>query len=472
METIQRRRFLAHSGLALGATALSPSAWTSSHGKRPRNVVVILVDDMGWTDVGCYGAQLYETPNIDRLAAEGMRFSDGYAACTVCSPTRASLLTGLYPARLHITDWIAGHNKPYARFLPPKFNLQLPHERLTIAEALKPKGYATTSIGKWHLGGEEYYPETQGFDYNIGGTHRGQPPGYFAPYGIPTLEEGPEGEFLTDRMAAEAVSFMEANRENPFLVYLPLFAVHTPIQSRPEKTRKYEERIQAGYDQKHAAYAGMIESVDEAVGTILDSINRMGLEDDTLVIFTSDNGGHMMWGISSNYPLREGKGSSYEGGIRVPLIMKCPGLIEPGTECSEPVISADLMPTILDTLGVNAPEGHHFDGESLLHLMTRSGDLQRDSIFWHYPHYHPGGATPHSAIRSGDWKLIEFYDSPRLELYNLRVDIGESYNKSEIEPGIRNRLHQELIAWLKDTDAQMPIPNPEFDPNRDHLWNR
>lgn len=293
MPSLHRRSFLHTSALAGLGSLFMPHLHLSAQStdKKLPNIVLFVVDDLGWKDIGCYGNTIYETPNVDRLATQGMRFTDAYSACTVCSPTRSALLTGKYPARLHLTDWIAGHKSPKAKFLPPEFNLQLPHKEVTLAESLKPLGYTCASIGKWHLGGEGFLPETQGFDINIGGTEKGQPPSYHAPYKIPTLSEGAEGEYLTDRLANEAVGFIEHHKENPFFLYMPFFTVHTPIQGKKELEQKYLDKGLPKEGPTQAGYAAMVQSMDEAVGKVLAKLDALELTDNTLVIFTSDNGG-------------------------------------------------------------------------------------------------------------------------------------------------------------------------------------
>ena len=457
------------SALLLGLLTALAEAQTSA---RPPNVIVILVDDWGTTDLGCYGSKLYETPNIDRLAAEGARFATGYSACTVCSPTRAALLTGKYPARLHLTDWIAGHGRPFAKLKIPDWTKFLKHEEVTLAEQFKAAGYATASIGKWHLtpalttGDEAYYPETHGFDVNVGGYHRGQPPSYHAPYKIPTLKEGPDGEFLTDREAAEAVKFIEANRTKPFFIYLPHYAVHTPIQSKKEVADRYAAKLEKapGLAQRNASYAALVESVDDAVGTIRAALKRNGLAEDTIIVMTGDNGGLLP--ITDNAPLRAGKGSAYEGGVRVPFIVTWPGKIAPKVVTETPAITVDIYPTVLELAGVSRKESL-VDGVSLAPLLTKGAKPDRDTVFWHYPHYHPGGATPYSAIRSGDWRLVHFYEDGRDELYDLGSDVGEKVELSAKQPEVAKRLRDRLDAWLKSVDAQFPTPNPAADAGKD-----
>ncbi|MFM8495889.1 MAG: sulfatase, partial [Planctomycetia bacterium] len=328
----------------------------------PTNVIVVLVDDMGWRDLSCQGSPLYETPHIDRLAASGMRFTHGYAACTVCSPTRAAMLTGQYPARLHITDWIKGHERPFAKLKIPEWRKFLPRDVVTVAERLKSAGYATASIGKWHLG-DDSRPEHHGFDENVGGYDRGQPPSYFAPYKIPTLPEGPDGEYLTDREATEAATFIEANRDRPFFLYLPHYCVHTPIQAKANIKAKYEAKDVNGLAVKNAAYAAMVESVDDCMGRILDTLDRLKIRDRTAIVFTSDNGG--LSKMTDNAPARAGKGTAYDGGVRVPLLVFWPGVTTPGTTSTTPAITPDIPATILDLTGVGAEPAQPLDGVSL-----------------------------------------------------------------------------------------------------------
>jgi len=455
---------------------------------RKPNFVFIIIDDLGWTDGSGLGSKFYKTPHIDRLAQQGMRFTDAYAACCVCSPTRAAVMTGRYPARLHLTDWIAGHKRPYAKLAIPDWKMYLDHDEITIPEVLKAAGYATAHIGKWHLGGAEYSPETQGFDLNIGGDHRGQPPSYFAPYRIPSIPEGPSGEYLTDRLTDEAEKFIERNRQRPFFLYLAHYAVHTPLQAKKELVEKYQAAAQPDQPHRNAVYAAMIESVDQSVGRIINKLQQLGIAQQTVIFYTSDNGG--LAGVTSNAPLRAGKGSPWEGGVRVPLIVVWPEVIRPGSTCDVPVISVDFFPTIVEIAGAPwppaagqraAPAGsasaetvaaeccgpRAIDGESLLPLLKQTGQLSRQAIFWHYPHYHPGGATPYGAVRKGDYKLIEFYEDGRLELYNLREDIGERNNLASSMPEKAEELKRLLAQWRESLDAQMPQPNPDYDPARD-----
>jgi len=456
--------------LALAAVVVMESR-TPCAERRP-NVVLILIDDMGWTDLGCQGSKFYETPHIDRLAASGMRFTNGYSACTVCSPTRAAVMTGMYPARLHITDWIDGHQRPYAKLKVPDWTMFLPHETLTMAEIFKANGYATGHIGKWHLGNEESWPTTQGFDLNIGGNHRGQPPSYFFPYErddikLPGLAEGKPGEYLTDRLTDEAIKFITANRERPFFLYLPHYTVHTPLQAKPEMVAKYREKAARLPNQPHRnpVYAAMIESLDDGVGRLVTALDELKLRDNTVVIFTSDNGG--LASSTSNVPLRVGKGSAYEGGVRVPLFVSYPPMIAAGSTTDAPAMSIDLLPTLVELCGLELAKTPAWDGVSLVPVLKQSGGVGRDALYWHYPHYHPGGATPYGAIRAGDYRLVEFYEDGKVELYNVNRDVSEKSDLAAAEPARRDELLAKLRAWRKEVGAQMPTANPDYDAAKD-----
>lgn len=447
--------------------------------ERKPNVILMLIDDMGWTDVGCYGSTYYETPHIDRLAKDGMRFTQAYSACTVCSPTRSAIMTGKYPARTHITDWIAGHERPFAKLTIPDWQKSMPLEEETIAERLKTVGYATASIGKWHLGPEPLWPTAQGFDVNIGGMDIGSPPSYFSPYKIKTLPDGPEGEFLTDRLTKEAIGFMEQNKDKPFFIYLPHYAVHTPIQAKKDVIAKYQAK-KASNGHSNPVYAGLVESVDDSVGALRAKLSELGLTQDTIFIFTSDNGGlsHVVDGkgwrrqVTDNSPSRLGKGSAFDGGVHIPLIVSWPGHVPSGTLCDVPVISCDHYSTLLEATGVPVKAGHEPDGESLLPLLTQKGSLKRDAIYWHYPHYHPGSATPYSAIREGDWKLVEFFEDQHVELYNLRLDAGETDNVAAANTEKTSAMRARLNAWRTEVGAQLPKPNPAYDPEKSWQGNR
>jgi len=431
------------------------------------NVVLILADDLGWTDLHCYGSEFYESPHIDRLARDGVKFTQAYSGCTVCSPSRAAILTGKYPARLHITDWIPGLPPANPKLLVPDWTKFLPLEEFTLANALHAAGYATASIGKWHLGGEPYYPEKHGFDINLAGTEAPNPKTYFAPYKIATLPEGPDGEYLTDRLGQEANRFIEQHKAQPFFLYLPHFAVHLPLNAKPALIEKYRAKKRPGQKQTNAVYAAMIESMDDTVGNIRKKLEELKLADHTLVIFASDNGGRVP--TTSNLPLRVGKGSCYEGGTRVPLIIHWPGVTKPGSVCDTPVIGMDLYRTILEAAGVKAGADRGVDSVSLVPLLRQTGGLKRDELFWHYPHYQHyqlGGTTPYGAVHKGDFKLIEFFDDLRVELYNLRDDLGERHDLAGQLPAKVEELRTRLHNWRKEVGAQMPSRNPAYDPSK------
>lgn len=463
-------RFLAACGLVVsGALA----AMAGADATRPPNVVLIVIDDLGWADVGCYGSTFYRTPAIDRLAAEGMRFTQAYAACPVCSPTRAALLTGKYPARLHLTDYIPGRPRGNSfRLLRPDFRQELPLEESTLAETLQAAGYRTAAIGKWHLGGEGFEPQHQGFDVAKGGIAAGSVQSHFAPYlrdgrTLPGLQNAPEGEYLADRLTREAEAFIEQNRARPFFLYLPHYAVHTPLNGKAELVAKYQAAAPGGM-QRNAIYAAMIENMDESVGRIMRKLAALDLAANTLVIFTSDNGGLATAEApntpsTNNAPLREGKGHLYEGGIRVPLIVRWPARIKAGSTCAAPVASYDLPPTIAEICA--ARFGHPIDGVSLVSLLQGANAIEREALFWHYPHYSPQGGKPGGAIRQGDFKLIEFYEHGRRELFNVVKDVSETTNLIDQKPERAARMAQRLATWRKEVDADMPVTNPRFMPD-------
>lgn len=466
--------------LVFGATVL-PAA------ERP-NVVFFLVDDLGQRDLGCYGSTFYETPNIDRLAKEGARFTDAYAACPVCSPTRAAVQTGRWPQRTGITDYIGAPLKPEGwkrntRLLPAAYSDRLAHEEVTLGELMKSAGYATFFGGKWHLGPEGFWPENQGYDVNMGGTDRGGPYGrgkYFVPYDNPRLPDGPPGEHLPDRLATEAGKFIEAHQARPFFVCFSFYSVHTPLQSRPDLQAKYEaKRQKLGLEpkfgreeprdvrlvQEHAVYAGMVEAMDAAVGKVLSKLEALGLDKNTLVFFTSDNGGLSTseGSPTSNLPLRGGKGLLYEGGIREPLIVRWPGVVKPGSEVATPVCSPDYFATLADVTGTQPTA--KIDGVSLRPVLEGKGNLPERALFWHYPHYGNQGGAPGAAMRQGDWKLIQWSENEQQpELFNLKNDLGETKNLAAQEPERVKAMLAELHAWQKDVGAVMPTPNPAYDP--------
>lgn len=438
------------------------------------NVVLIVIDDLGWADLGCYGSKYFKTPHLDEMAAQGRRFTSGYAACPVCSPTRASLMTGRHPARLHITDWLPGRgDMPSQQLLRPVIRQELPLDEVTVAETLKATGYATAHIGKWHLGGAGFEPTRQGFDVNIGGTAAGSPPGYFAPFGkggrkIPGLEEVPPGEYLTDRLTTEAEKFITAHRDEPFFVYLPHYTVHTPLAAKPDLIKSF-----AAWDgkphgkQENPIYAAMIASMDESVGRILAKLKELALDEKTLVIFTSDNGGlAVIEGPNTpstiNAPLREGKGFLYEGGVRVPFLMRWPGKIAPGVD-DTPVWSCDVLPTLAEFAG-QTPQAE-LDGVSIASLLLAQKAPASRPFYWHYPHYSNQGGKPGGAVRDGNWKLIEFYESGRRELFDVAKDRSESKNVAAANPEVVERLGKQLAAWRERLQVQSNRPNPQYKPN-------
>jgi len=452
--------------LAVGLFLLTAGhALTAGEPANRPNVIVILADDLGWTDLACYDSDLHETPHLDRLAKNGMRFTQSDSACTVCSPTRAALMTGKYPARLRITDWIPGLMPDNPKLLVPIWTKHLPTTETTLARLFRSMGYITALIGKWHLGGEDYYPHKHGFDINIAGTDKAAPPSYFAPWKIPTLSEGKDGEYLTDRLGDEAVKFIEKNKDRPFFLYMPHFAVHTPIQGRADLVDKYKAKLKAGLTHNNAAYAAMLESLDATVGRIRSKLQELKLDDNTIIIFTSDNGGRVP--TTSNRPLRFGKASAYEGGVRVPLIVHWPGVTKAGRVSDTPVITMDLFPTLVEMARLKDAPKH--DGVSLAPLLRDTGGLTRTELFWHYPHhqhYQLGGAMPYGAIRSGDFKLIEFFNDMSVELYDIKNDIGEQKNLVKERPKLVEELRTRLHTWRRDVGAQMPTPNPKYDAKR------
>ncbi len=446
---------------------------TAAADARP-NVVVIVADDLGWADLGCYGSRFHQTPALDRLAREGMRFTQAYAACPVCSPTRAALLTGKYPARLNLTDWLPGRpDMSSQKLLRPDFRRELPLVETTLAEVLRAAGYATAAIGKWHLGGAGFGPEQQGFDLNIAGDAAGSPKSYFAPYQQngrfpPGLEVAPEGEYLTDRLTSEAEKFIEKSRERPFFLYLAHFAPHIPLKAKADLVRKYEAIRKPGQPQNNPIYAAMLESLDDGVGRVMQKLEELKLAARTVVVFTSDNGGlATLEGpdtpATSNATLREGKGYLYEGGLRVPLIVRWPDGIKPEGVSEAPVCSIDLVPTLAEIFGVVPSTG--VDGVSLAPLLSKTGELPPRALFWHYPHYSNQGGRPGGAIRDGDDKLIEFYETGRLELYDLKNDLGESTNLVDRFPEKAARLATTLRDFRRSVAASEMRPNPDYVPN-------
>ena len=478
-------------GLLLTATLPLLAAVAAVADERPLNVVVLIADDLGQRDLGCYGSTFYETPALDQLAAGGVRFTRAYSACPVCSPTRAALTTGRYPQRSGITDYI-GAAQPEAwkrntRHLPAAYSLQLPLPETTVAEILRERGYATFFAGKWHLGGDGFLPEQQGFDVNLGGLAQGGPYGgkkYFSPYGNPKLPDGPAGEHLPDRLASEAVRFMETHRDRPFLIWLPFYDVHTPLMARDDLRKKYEQKRaslserdvfadepprKVRMSQDHAVYGGMVEAMDLAAGKILQALDRLQLTERTLVIFTSDNGGLSTseGSPTSNQPLRAGKGWLYEGGIRTPCLMRLPGRIPAGVTCDTPVMSIDYLPTIVDFCVADTDGRFSFDGQSLRQQLQRPerADLSR-TLFWQYPHYGNQGGAPGAAVLQDGWKLIEWFEDERFELFRVYEDTGEQRNVAAEHPRVVTSLRSQLQDWQVLVGAKRSAVNPAWNPQR------
>lgn len=506
-----------------------PIFFSCTEEKEQPNIVFFLVDDLGWMDVGCYGSSFYETPNIDRLADEGVRFTSAYAACHVCSPTRASIITGKYPASINLTDWLTGRRDfPFQKLLNVKIAQHLPYDIPTLPKVLKENGYQTAIFGKWHLGEDSASCLRQGFDLHLPDWNRGWPNnGYYFPYDMKGLEEGSPGEYLTDRMSKEAIKYIEQNKDRPFFLYLSHFAVHDPIEGRPDLVEKYQQKLAAmnapdgdpfilegkpgianpvsrneqnlllddegyrGYKvfpnqsvkikqyQDNVQFAAMVESMDESMGRVLDKLEELKLEENTIVIFYSDNGGMSaanFWDpnrvipeeeldraySTSNLPLRGAKGWLYEGGIRVPLIIKWPGKGLQKTICDVPVTSPDFFPTVLDMVGINS-QGIASDGLSIAALVKGEKDLNREAIFWHFPHYsNHGMQSAGGAVRSGDYKLLEYFDSGKMQLFNLKDDIGEQHDLMTIEPDKADELKKLLHKWRKSSAAKMMEENPGY----------
>ncbi|MCB9927161.1 MAG: sulfatase [Planctomycetaceae bacterium] len=503
---------------------------TYAEEKRQPNIVFFLVDDLGWRDLACYGSDFYETKHIDRLAQEGTRFTQAYAACHVCSPTRASIMTGKYPARLKLTDWLPGRREfPFQQFRNAFIHQALPLEEITLAETLHEAGYRTGHFGKWHLGEAPAGPPQQGFDVQIPRWNKGWPrAGYHFPFQLDGLADKP-GEYLTDRLTDEALQFIDDNGDRPFFLYLSHFAVHDPIQGRADLVEKYEqkraklpqaerpfilegnpdsasalsrEQLAAMIDQDkysehrvlpnrlvkikqrqdNAQFAAMVESVDESVGRVRDKLKSLGLDRNTIIILTSDNGGMAAANFgqpnrvipaknldvaysTSNTPLRGAKGWLYEGGIRVPLIIKWPGHGKADAVCDAPVISTDFYPTILDMIGVDLKPEHHADGLSLTPLLHGTARLDRDALYWHFPHYsNHGMQSPGGAIRSGKYKLLEYFEHGTYQLFDIDADPGEQHDLSDSHADIAKQLLEKLHQWRTTLGAEMMTPNPDFDP--------
>jgi arylsulfatase A-like enzyme len=450
------------------------------------NILFILADDLGYHDLSVMGSEYYETPHIDRIANEGMIFTEGYATCQVCSPSRASIMSGKFPARHGITDWIGApegedwrktgrHNQ----LLPPEYVHHLPHEYTTLPEAMKEAGYKTFFAGKWHLGSEGSWPTDHGFDINKGGWDVGSPRGgFYAPWQNPNLESGPNGKSLTMRLARETAKFIENHKDTSFFAFLSFYAVHAPVQTTQEKWTKYRQKAQnmgiaeTGFEMGHflpirqvqdnPIYAGLVETMDDAVGVVLSTLDEMGLDENTIIIFTSDNGGVAAGDAfaTSNKPLRAGKGYQFEGGIREPCFIKIPHM-EGGQKCSTPVTGTDFYPTLLELAGAGLKPEEHIDGTSLVPLLMGK-TLEERPLIWHYPHYGNQGGQPSSIIRLGDWKLIHYYEDSHEELYNLKTDVEETTDVARENPDLTQKLSKQLFAYLQEVGARFPKKDPEY----------
>ena len=472
-DLMDRRHFLEGLATTAALAGLAPIANSAEPARRP-NIVMLLIDDLGYGDLACYGNTFHETPNIDRLAAEGMKFTDAYATAPVCSPSRCGILTGQYPARVHLTQWIPGVNYPYKKLTEPHVEQHLPADIPTLASELKKLDYQTASIGKWHLGGEHFYPESFGFDLNVAGDahgHPAEPNGYFGPFAYRNLTGYTKNDNLTEVLTQKTEDFLEkAAPAGPFFLYLAEYAVHMPLQERPEHIAKYS-RKNHNQDEPDPVYAAMVESVDTALGHLRKKLAQLGVADNTIILVTSDNGGVGFQGrqlhrVGDNDPLRGGKGYLYEGGIREPLLVHWPGVIKPASVCNTPVFGCDFMPTLLSVAGSVASTPKPCDGLDLSALLRGAQKLEREALYWHYPHYSDQGGTPSGAIREGDWKVIEFFEDGHLELYNLKLDPGEQYDLASSYSDIAVRLAAKLKAWRESLHADMPSANPNHDPMR------
>jgi arylsulfatase A len=485
--TSSRRRCVAHQAVGhcrsfISALALLGSCLLVGQAAaldRP-NIVLIVADDLGWSDLACYGADLHETPHLDRLALAGVRFSEGYAAAPVCTPTRAALMTGKHPARLHMTIWReAAAEPPRDRaLLPPVVERDLSYADRTLAEILHDAGYATLHVGKWHLGGPEHFPEAHGFDINIGGNIWGAPATHFFPYRVPGNRErryvpglvgGKPGEYLADRLTEEALRLMDAAEGRPFFLNLWHYSVHTPTEAPQAEVEHFRGKLRPELRHQNATYAAMVKNLDANVGRLLRYLDEKNLAANTIVIFTSDNGGYTVPSrqlpnlpVTNNAPLKSGKGSLYEGGIRVPLIVRWPGHTAAGRVCDQAVTSTDLYRTIAEVAGTppDLNDAQLQDGLSIAQILkNESARLGERDLFWHYPHYYPT-TTPCTAIRQGSWKLIDYHETDSRELYNLREDPGEEHDLASANPEKTATLYARLKRWREDVGAQMPTKNP------------
>ncbi len=464
---MNRRDFLMALGtgaltLAMPATLRTAAA---AGGKTPPNIVLIVADDLGWADLSVTGSRYYKTPAIDRLTAEGALFTNNYACGPNSAPSRASLMTGMYTPRHGILTVGRSDRGPanQHKLVPVPNQTVLDPKFVTVAELLGGAGYETASIGKWHLGSGEASPNGQGFDHNVAGGDPGSPSSYFSPYRLPNIQDGPDGEYLTTRLTDEAVEFIGQQRQKPFFLYFPHYAVHTPLQAPKDLVEHWKKQPPAG-GQKNPTYAAMVETLDKSVERIVSKIDQMGLRENTCIIFISDNGGLVP--VTSNSPLRGGKGMLYEGGIRVPMIVRWPGMVPAGVTDETPTMGADLYATIAELAGAKLDRTQPLDGVSMASLFAQRKPLDERPLFWHFPCYLQGAdpdnndksfrTRPCGAVRQGDWKLIEFFEDSRLELYNLKDDIGEKKNLALQMPDKVREMHDKLVNWRKDVGAKMP----------------
>jgi arylsulfatase A-like enzyme len=480
--------------LCYGMLVLACNPQQKLEERRP-NVLFILADDFGNHDMSSMGSNFYETPNLDNIANEGMIFTNGYATCQVCSPSRASIMTGTFPARHGITDWIGAKTgedwrkaNRFNQLLPPEYEHNLNAAHTVLPEAMKEAGYKTFFAGKWHLGGKGSWPTDHGFDINAGGWDVGSPHGgYFSPYKNPNLENKKDGENLSMRLANETVDFIRAHKDSLFFAYLSFYAVHSPIQTTQEKWSKYRQKATeagiapTGFEMGHflpirqvqdnPVYAGLVEAMDDAIGVVMNSLEELGLEDNTIVIFTSDNGGVAAGDAfaTSNLPMRAGKGYQFEGGIREPYFIKVPWLNTTGKSCDIPVSGTDFYPTILELIGADSKPVEHIDGISLVPLLEGK-QIESRPLIWHYPHYGNQGGEPSSVIREGKWKLIHYYEDGREELYNLEADMSETTNIAANNQEKVKELSENLFAFLNEVGARFPEKDPLYDAEKEKQY--
>lgn len=426
------------------------------------NIVFVLVDDMGWKDTGVTGSTIYKTPNLDKLANSGVRFTQAYSAAPVCSPSRAAILSGKHPARVGITDWLPGASFPDAPLKPPPMPEHLDPQLTTLPEILRANGYATWNVGKWHLGAEPYGPTAHGFDVNIAGSESGHPASFFYPYGhdsgsdwrVRPLDGGKPGEYLTDRLTQESIKLIRRRDERPFFLFLSHYTVHMPIEAPEADVEPYLHHVGPGFTKRRAVYAGMLAALDRSMGQLVDCLRMEKMDKNTLIVFTSDNGGLVE--VTDNLPLRGGKGMPFEGGTRVPLFIAAADL-EPKV-VETPVTGTDFLPSLLSYAGIKTPRGLVLDGASFTGVLTGAA-LRTRSLAWHYPHYHMADRKPHTVWREGDWKLIHWYETRISELYNLKSDPSEKQNLAATHPNQVRQMEAGMQTWLSRVGAKLPSAN-------------